>query len=44
MLAAITFLLLESAQIHTSAPGEWVFWAGAAAWAGTLTIKSLRTR
>lgn len=44
MLAAVTFLLLESAQIHASAPGEWAFFAGAAAWACTLTIKSLRKR
>jgi hypothetical protein len=44
MLAAITFLLLESARIRTSTAGEWVFFAGAAAWAGTLSVKSQRTR
>lgn len=44
MIAAVIFLLLESARIHTSTAGEWVFWAGAVAWAGTLSVKSLRTR
>jgi hypothetical protein len=31
MIAAITFLLLETVQIHPKTAGEWVFWAGAAA-------------
>lgn len=44
MLAAITLLLLGSAQIHTASGGDWVFWAGGAAWGGTSLIKSLRTR
>jgi hypothetical protein len=44
MIAALTFLLLEAAQIHARTAGEWVFWAGAAAWGGTLSFKSLRTR
>jgi hypothetical protein len=44
MTAAVIFLLLESARIRTGAAGEWVFWAGAAAWAGTLSVKSMRTR
>ncbi|HUJ06307.1 MAG TPA: hypothetical protein VLX31_09410 [Streptosporangiaceae bacterium] len=44
MTAAIVFLLLESARIHVGAAGEWVFWTGAAAWAGALTLKSARTR
>lgn len=44
MIAALTFLLLEAAQIHTSTAGQWVFWGGVAAWGGTLTFKSLRTR
>jgi cation transport ATPase len=44
MIAAVAFLLLEAARIHTSAAGQWVFWGGAAAWGGTLMFKSLRTR
>lgn len=44
MIAAITFLLLEAAQIDARTAGEWVFWAGGAAWGGTLSVKSLRTR
>ncbi len=44
MIAAIVFLLLEGARIHTSSAGEWVFLAGLFAWAGTLSVKSLRSR
>ncbi len=44
MIAVITFLLLESAHVHTGTAVEWIFWAGGAAWGGTLSVKSLRTR
>jgi uncharacterized membrane protein YgdD (TMEM256/DUF423 family) len=44
MIVAVIFLLLGAAQIHTSTAGQWVFLGGVAAWGGTLTFKSLKTR
>jgi hypothetical protein len=44
MIVSVIFLLLQAARVHTGAVGQWVFLSGAAAWAGTMTVKSMRTR